>query len=47
VSNLFAKCGVSDRLELALFTRNHPSLAEAAARAGTLLPTRSAHLEAR
>jgi DNA-binding NarL/FixJ family response regulator len=46
VSNLFAKCGVSDRLELALFTRNHPSLAEAAARAGTLLPTRSAHLVA-
>jgi hypothetical protein len=24
VSNLFAKCGVSDRLALALFTRNHP-----------------------
>jgi hypothetical protein len=43
LSNLFAKCGVSDRLELALFTRNHPILAEAGESAGTLLPARCAH----
>jgi DNA-binding NarL/FixJ family response regulator len=43
VSNVFAKCGVADRLALALFTRNHPGLAEAAERAGTLLPARCAH----
>ena len=44
VSNLFAKCGVSDRLELALFTRNHPILAEAGESASALLPLRSARL---
>ena len=35
--NLFVKCGVADRLALALFTRTHPSLAEAGERASTLL----------
>jgi hypothetical protein len=44
VSNLFAKCGVSDRLELALFTRNHPILAESGESASALLPQRSARL---
>ena len=44
VSNLFAKCGVSDRLALALFTRNHPILAKAGESASALLPLRSARL---
>lgn len=40
--NIYDKIGVSDRLELALFTLHHRHLAEAAARAGTLLQMRSA-----
>jgi DNA-binding NarL/FixJ family response regulator len=40
--NIYDKTGVSDRLELALFTLHHRMLAEAAARAGTLLQARSA-----
>jgi DNA-binding NarL/FixJ family response regulator len=43
--NLFVKCGVSNRLALALFTSTHPILAEAGERASTLLiKARSAHL---
>ena len=39
------KCGVSNRLALALFTSTHPILAEAGERASTLLiKARSAHL---
>jgi DNA-binding NarL/FixJ family response regulator len=42
---LFVKCGVTDRLGLAVFTANHPILAEAGERASTLLiEARSAHL---
>ena len=40
--NIFDKLGVSDRLELALFTIHHRVLAEAAARAGRLLQMKSA-----
>jgi DNA-binding NarL/FixJ family response regulator len=40
--NIYDKIGVSDRLELALFTLHHRLLAEAAAQAGTLLQRRSA-----
>ena len=40
--NIYDKIGVSDRLELALFTLHHRHLAEAAARAGTLLQMRPA-----
>jgi DNA-binding NarL/FixJ family response regulator len=40
--SIYDKTGVSDRLELALFTLHHKVLAEAAARAGTLLQLRSA-----
>ena len=39
--SIYDKTGVSDRLELALFTLHHRMLAEAAARAGTLLSARS------
>jgi len=43
--NLFVKCGVSNRLALALFMSAHPILAEAGERASTLLiEARSAHL---
>jgi len=35
---IYDKIGVSDRLELALFTVNHPVLAEAAEQARALLP---------
>lgn len=40
--NIYDKIGVSDRLELALFTLHHRQLAEAAAKAGTLLQMRTA-----
>jgi DNA-binding NarL/FixJ family response regulator len=40
--SIYDKTGVSDRLELALFTIHHRVLAEAAARAGHLLQMRSA-----
>ena len=39
---IYDKTGVSDRLELALFTIHHQVLADAAARAGDLLQMRSA-----
>lgn len=39
---IYDKTGVSDRLELALFTIHHKVLAEAAANAGRLLPMKSA-----
>jgi len=40
--NIYDKTGVSDRLELALFTIHHRVLAEAAARAADLLQAKSA-----
>jgi DNA-binding NarL/FixJ family response regulator len=40
--SIYDKTGVSDRLELALFTLHHRILAEAAAKAGTLLQMKSA-----
>ena len=40
--NIFDKTGVSDRLELALFTIHHRVLAEAAAKAGNLIQMKSA-----
>jgi DNA-binding NarL/FixJ family response regulator len=40
--SIYDKTGVSDRLELALFTIHHRALAEAAARANDLLQTKSA-----
>ncbi len=40
--SIYDKTGVSDRLELALFTIHHRVLADAAARAGTLLEIRTA-----
>ena len=40
--SIYDKTGVSDRLELALFTLHHRILAEAAARVGSLLEQRSA-----
>jgi DNA-binding NarL/FixJ family response regulator len=40
--SIYDKTGVSDRLELALFTIHHKVLAEAAARAGDLLQAKSA-----
>jgi len=40
--SIYDKTGVSDRLELALFTIHHRILAEAAARAGNLLQMKSA-----
>jgi DNA-binding NarL/FixJ family response regulator len=40
--SIYDKTGVSDRLELALFTIHHRILAEAAARAGDLLQAKSA-----
>jgi DNA-binding NarL/FixJ family response regulator len=40
--SIYDKTGVSDRLELALFTLHHRILAEAAAKAGSLLQMRSA-----
>ncbi len=40
--NIYDKIGVSDRLELALFTLHHRLLAEAAAAAGMLLQKRTA-----
>ena len=40
--SIYDKIGVSDRLELALFTLHHRVLAEAAARAGTLIQLKSA-----
>jgi DNA-binding NarL/FixJ family response regulator len=40
--SIYDKTGVSDRLELALFTLHHKVLAEAAARVGSLLERRSA-----
>ncbi len=39
---IYDKTGVSDRLELALFTIHHRVLAEAAARAGNLLHMKTA-----
>lgn len=39
---IYDKTGVSDRLELALFTIHHRVLAEAAAKAGTLIEMKSA-----
>jgi hypothetical protein len=35
--NLFVKCGVTDRLALAVFANTHPSLTEAGEKASTLL----------
>lgn len=40
--NVYDKTGVSDRLELALFTIHHRTLAEAAALAGGQMDLRSA-----
>ena len=40
--SIYDKTGVSDRLELALFTLHHRVLAEAATRASDLLQARSA-----
>ncbi len=40
--SIYDKTGVSDRLELALFTIHHRALAEAAAKAGNLIQTKSA-----
>ena len=40
--SIYDKIGVSDRLELALFTLHHRVLAEAAAKAGTLIQMKSA-----
>jgi DNA-binding NarL/FixJ family response regulator len=40
--SIYDKSGVSDRLELALFTIHHRVLAEAAAKAGTLIQMKSA-----
>jgi len=40
--SIYDKTGVSDRLELALFTIHHRTLAEAAARAGDLIHAKSA-----
>ncbi len=40
--SIYDKTGVSDRLELALFTLHHRLLAEAAAKAGTLIQMRPA-----
>ena len=40
--SIYDKTGVSDRLELALFTIHHRALAEAAAKAGNLLQMKSA-----
>ncbi len=40
--SVYDKTGVSDRLELALFTIHHRILAEAAAKAGSLLERKSA-----
>ena len=40
--SIYDKIGVSDRLELALFTLHHRVLAEAAAKAGTLIVLKSA-----
>jgi DNA-binding NarL/FixJ family response regulator len=40
--SIYDKTGVSDRLELALFTIHHRTLAEAAARAGDLLQAKTA-----
>jgi DNA-binding NarL/FixJ family response regulator len=40
--NIYDKTGVSDRLELALFTIHHRNLAEAAAKVGELLRKKSA-----
>ena len=40
--SIYDKIGVSDRLELALFTLHHRVLAEAAARAGTLIQRKTA-----
>jgi DNA-binding NarL/FixJ family response regulator len=40
--SIYDKTGVSDRLELALFTIHHRVLAEAAARAGSLLASKTA-----
>lgn len=40
--NIYDKTGVSDRLELALFTIHHRVLAEAAARAGNLIQMKTA-----
>ncbi len=39
---IYDKTGVSDRLELALFTIHHKVLAEAAAKVGNLLQMKSA-----
>jgi DNA-binding NarL/FixJ family response regulator len=40
--SIYDKSGVSDRLELALFTIHHRALAEAAAKAGHLIETKTA-----
>ena len=40
--SIYDKTGVSDRLELALFTIHHRALAEAAAKAGHLIQMKSA-----
>lgn len=41
--NVYDKTGVSDRLELALFTIHHRTLAEAAAQAGSHMELQNAH----
>jgi DNA-binding NarL/FixJ family response regulator len=43
--SIYDKTGVSDRLELALFTLHHKLLAEAAAKAGTLIQMKAARAE--
>ncbi len=40
--SIYDKTGVSDRLELALFTIHHRILAEAAARAGEMIHAKTA-----
>jgi DNA-binding NarL/FixJ family response regulator len=40
--SIYDKTGVSDRLELALFTIHHRALAEAAAKAGHLIQIKTA-----
>jgi DNA-binding NarL/FixJ family response regulator len=47
LSNIFDKTGIGDRLELTLFTLNHPRMVEAANRAGSLLRAASPSPDAR
>ncbi len=45
--SIYDKTGVSDRLELALFTIHHRMLAEAATQVGNLMETQAEELVAR